>query len=139
MLTLGFRGQILQKRAIVRIHGLTLLLHLLLNLHRANDKRIDPTPDHPLVLLALIFEKLKERPKVSQRVPFEDQRLDIHERGRERVEPIVPVREGVKVLSEEEFGSGVDRESGDKVFEVERVIGVGVEHDVDDFLGVPFE
>ena len=118
---------------------MTLLLQLLLNLHRTNDERIDPSPDHLLVPLALVLEKLKDRPEVPQHVSSEDQRLDIHERASERVESVVPVREGIKVLPEEKFGCGVDRESREEIFEVEGVLGVGVKHDVDNFLGVPLE
>jgi len=88
---LGCRGQVLQKRAIVRIHGLTLLLHFLLNLDRANDERIYPASDHLLVPLALILEKLEERPEVPHDVPYAYQRLDIHKRVRERPESVVPI------------------------------------------------
>ena len=137
--TLGCRGQVLQKCAIVRIHGLTFLLHFLLNLHRANDERIHPTPDHLFVWLALILEKLEERPEVPHDVPCAYQRLDIHKCVRESPESVVPIREGVEVLPEEEFGSRVDRESCDEVLEIERILGVSVEHDVNSFLGVPFE
>jgi len=125
--TLGCRGQVFQKRAIVWIHSLTLLLHLLLDLYCANDERIDPSFNHLLVTLALILEKLKERPEPPQHAPSKDHHLDIHERLRKRVEPVVPEREGIEVLPEEEFGRGVDRESREEVFEVERITMIGVE------------
>ena len=137
--TLGCRGQVFQKRAIVRIHRLTLLLHLLLDLYCASDERIDPSLDHLPMPLGLILEKLKERPEPPQRAPSENQLLDIHKRARKRVEAVVPERKGIKVLPEEEFGRGVDRESRKEVFEVERILTVGVEHDVDHFLGVLLE
>ena len=137
--TLGCGGQVLQKRATVRVHSLALFLHLLLNLYRTNDERIDPTPNHLLVSLAPVLEKLKEWPEVPHQISPEDQRLDIYKRLRKRVEPIIAEREGVKVLPEEELGCRVDRESREEVFEVERVLGVGAGHNADHFLGVPLE
>lgn len=118
---------------------MTLLLHLLLNLYGSHDEGVDPTSDGPLVLLALVLEKLENGPIVAESGPPPNQGLDAYERARERVEAVLSVREGVEVLAEKEFGSGVDGEPGDEVFEVERVAGIGVEHGVDDFLGVPLE
>ena len=137
--TFRLGGQVFQERAIIRVYALTLLFHLLLNSYRSHNEWIDPTSDRLLVFLTLIFKELENRPIVSQGGPPPNQRLDTHERVGERVEPIVCIREGVEVLSEEEFRRGIDREPRDEVLEVERVVGVGIEHDVDHFLGVPLE
>ena len=65
--------------------------------------------------------------------------LDTHECVRKRGEPVVFEREGVEILSKEEFRSDVDSEPRNEVFEVERVTGISIKHDVDGFLSMLFE
>ena len=136
---LRFRGQIFQDRALVRIHDLTLFFHLLLNPYSPNDKGIDPTSDHPLVLLTLILKEFKKWPKVSQHASRPDQLLETHKGARERGEPVLFEREGIEVFSEEEFRSDVDSEPRNEVLEVERVARISIKHNVDGSLGMLFE
>jgi len=105
--------EVLQQRALVVLDSLSLLRHLALVFQCTLDQRSNPLLDDIPVLLGFVTERFKERPESTPNTPIERNLLDFEKGVHKAIEPIGSIRQSVKIVSEKEFGCGVDRESSD--------------------------
>ena len=75
------------------------------------NKRGYPFLDDISVLLGLIAEKFKEWPEPTLNAPLQRNMLDFLESVHKAVESISAIRQGIKVMSEEELRCGIDCEA----------------------------
>ena len=92
---------------------MSLLRHLALVFQCTLDQWSNPFFDNIPVLLGFVTERFKERPESTPNVPLERNLLDFSKRVHEAIESIGTIRQSIEVVSEEEFGCGVDSEPSD--------------------------
>ena len=102
---------VLQERALVVLDLLSFLGHLALVFQCTLDQRSNPFFDNIPVLLGSITERFKERPESTPGTPLDRNLLDFPKCVHEAIESIGTIRQSIKVVSEEEFGCGIDREA----------------------------
>ena len=133
--------EVLQECALIVRDSQSFLGHLAFVFNGTLDERGNPSLDDIPVLLGSVSERFKERPETTLDAPPERNMLDFHEGVHEAIESIRTVRQGVEVVSEEEFGRGVDRETSSHVLEVDGLVGFEVgyvdESPVDVFVEEP--
>jgi len=123
--------KVFQECALITLDLLSFLGHLALIFHGTLNERGNPSLDNISVLLGSITERFKERPESTPDAPLQRNLLDFHERIHEAIESVGTVRQGVKIVSEEELGCGVDCETSGQVLEVNGLVGFEV-GDVDE-------
>ena len=103
--------KVLQECALVILDLLSFLRHLALVFQCTLNERGNPLLDNIPILLGSITERFKEWPESTPNAPFERNLLYFHERVHEVIESVGTIRQRIKVVSAEELGCGVDRET----------------------------